>query len=338
MRFAYPRVDARTPPVLSANPGDAVKRVFGILAVVGTVLALVLWLGGGRWLVVQAARSMAEPDPVAPPPGVAVERDIVFAQTEDGPLTLDLYTPDPRPPGRLPVVVFVFGGGWFVGNKNQVQILNGPLLARRGYAVVATTYRLSDVASFPAQIHDVKATIRWVRANADRYGFDSTAIGAWGGSAGGHLVALLAATGGMVELEGDVGGDALRGHSSEVQAAVDYFGPTYLPRLAEGAGNIEWMVAGLLGGSIAERKELAVLASPAVHVSPKTAPLLIVHGENDPTVPLEQSTSFHARLQAAGADSTLHVIPDAGHGGEEFLAPEMHEQLGEFFDRHLVTP
>ncbi len=325
------------------------KRVLGTLAVIGTVLALAMWLGGGRWLMVQYARSLAEPDPIAPPPGVQVERDIVFAQTEDGPLTLDIYTPDPRPPGRLPVVVFVFGGGWFVGNKNQVQLMDGPLLARRGYAVVATSYRLSDVATFPSQIHDVKATIRWVRANADRYGFDATAIGAWGGSAGGHLVALLATTGGMAELEGDIGGDALRGHSSDVQAVVDYFGPTHLARmsgnvrsiLARMSGNvrsIEWMVEDLLDGPLAEREALAELASPELHVSPKTAPLLIVHGEKDPTVPLEQSTTFHARLQAAGADSTLHVVGGAGHGGEEFRTPEMLERVAAFFDRHLTRP
>ena len=314
------------------------KRVLGTLAVIGAVLALAMWLGGGRWLVVQYARSLAEPGPIAPPSGVEVERNIVFARTEDGPLALDIYTPDPRPPGRLPVVVFVFGGGWFVGNKDQVQLLDGPLLARRGYAVVATTYRLSDVATFPSQIHDVKATIRWVRANADRYGFDATAIGAWGGSAGGHLVALLATTGGVVELEGDVGGNALRGYSSDVQAVVDYFGPAHLPRLGTNARSLHWMIEDLLDGPISKRQALADLASPELHVSAKTAPLLIVHGDKDPTVPLEQSTSFHARLLAAGADSTLHVVAGAGHGGEKFRTPEMHERVGAFFDRHLARP
>ena len=314
------------------------KRVLATLAVIGAVLALALWLGGGRWLMRQSARSLAEPDPVPPPPGVQVERDIVFAQTAAGPLRLDIYTPDPRPSGRLPVVVFVFGGGWLVGNKNQVQLLDGALLARRGYAVVATSYRLSDVATFPSQIHDVKATIRWVRANADRYGFDATAIGAWGASAGGHLVALLATTGGMAELEGDVGGEALRGYSSDVQAVVDYFGPSHLSRLGHNAGIVEWLVEELVGGPLAEREALAELASPELHVSAKTAPLLIVHGEKDPTVPLEQSVTFQAKLQAAGADSTLHVIAGAGHGGEEFRTPEMRERVGAFFDRHLTGP
>ena len=98
------------------------KRALGALAVIAMVIVLFMWLGGWRWIMVQTAHWVAEPDPLPPPAGVVVERDIVFAETEDGPLSLDLYIPDPRPPGKLPVVVFVFGGGWFAGNKNQVQI------------------------------------------------------------------------------------------------------------------------------------------------------------------------------------------------------------------------
>jgi acetyl esterase/lipase len=315
-----------------------VKRILVIVAATFMAVALGLWLGGGRWLLVQIAHRMAEPAAVVPPPDIEVERDIVFAQTADGPLALDIYTPWDRPAGGLPVVVFVFGGGWFAGNKNQLQLLDGHLLAREGYAVVATSYRRTDLATFPAQIHDVKATIRWVRAHADEYGFDPNAIGAWGGSAGGHLVALLATTNGNAELEGDTGGEALRGHSSDVQAVVDFFGPTHLPRLRGSAPGIEWMVEGLLGGPIAERLTLAELASPELHVSPETAPLLIVHGAEDPTVPLGQSTGFQARLQQAGADSTLRVISGAGHGGDSFLAPELREEIVAFFARHLKRP
>lgn len=315
------------------------KRALQILIAMILLVAVSASMGCGRWLIVRIAQRVAEPAAVAPPSGVAVERDIVFAETKDGPLALDIYTPDPRPPGKLPVVVFVYGGGWFVGNKNQVQLLDGPLLARRGFAVVSTSYRLTDVAIFPAQIHDVKATIRWVRANAEHYGFEASAIGAWGGSAGGHLVSLLATTPGVAALEGDVGGEALRGYDSHVQAVVDYFGPADLLKFSVDPG---WMVEDLLGGPFADRRALAKLASPAHHVSrdvaTEIAPLLIVHGDRDRTVPVEQSTSFHARLASAGADSTLHVIAGAGHGGEEFVTEEMHEKIVAFFGRHLIRP
>lgn len=312
------------------------KRALAMLLTIVLLGVLAASLGAGRWLTAQLAHIVAEPAPIAPPSGVAVERDIVFAETDEGELLLDIYTPDPRPPGKLPVVVFVYGGGWLAGNKNQVQILGGPLLARRGFAVVSTSYRLSDVATFPAQIHDVKASIGWIRANAEHYGFDTNAIGAWGASAGGHLVSLLAMTPEISTLEGDVGGDALRGYSSNVQAVVDYFGPTDL--LSSGV-NLQWMVEKFLGGPIIERRALAELASPAHHIpgdsGKKIAPLLIVHGGEDKTVPVTQSTEFHTRLTAAGVDSTLHIVPGAGHGGDEFLTEHVHEMITAFFSRHL---
>lgn len=311
------------------------KRVLIILVASCVVIALGLWFGGARRLVLEIAHWRAEPGATAPPPDIEVERDIVFALTEDGPLSLDIYTPKDRPPGRLPVVVFVFGGGWFAGNKNQLQMMDGHLLAREGYAVVATSYRRTDLATFPAQIHDVKATIRWVRAHADEYGFDATAVGALGGSAGGHLVALLATTNGKAVLEGDTGGEGLRGYSSDVQAVVDFFGPAHLPRLFGASRSVDWMLEDLLGGPLAEHLALAELASPELHVSSETAPLLIVHGEEDSTVPVEQSTSFQARLRQAGADSTLHVLPGAGHGGDGFFQPELREKIIAFLARHL---
>ena len=182
----------------------------------------------------------------------------------------------------------------------------------------------------------MKATIRWVRAHADEYGLDGKAVGAWGASAGGHLVALLATTNGVDDLEGNTGGEALRGYSSDVQAVVDFFDPIHLPRL-RGATIAEWMVEDLLGGPIAERLALAELASPELHVSPATVPLLIAHGDEDPTVPLEQSTGFQARLQQSGADSTLHVIAGAGHGGDAFHTRELREKIVAFFARHLKS-
>ena len=226
-----------------------------------TFLVIALFTTGCQSLIVQLAQKKAEPEPVAPPAGVSVERDIVFAEIEDGPLTLDVFLPDPRPEGKLPVVVYVFGGGWSAGNKHQVQLVKGNALPLEGFAVVSTSYRLSQEASFPAQIHDIKATIRWVRANAERYGFDTDAIGVWGMSAGGQLVSLLATTADNAELEGTVGGNALDGYSSHVHAVVDYFGPTDFISDAENYnGDSSWMVEQYLGGPVSANEPLAELA------------------------------------------------------------------------------
>lgn len=197
--------------------------------------------------------SLAEPAKAEAPKGVRCERDIVFATTgEDGTeLLLDLFVPDedragdstPESGGRdsllygsdqggvvtaslakgapLPVVVFIFGGSWFAGNRYQVQLFEAQdWLVKRGYAVVSCEYRKSPKHVFPAQLHDVKAVVRWVRKNAQVFGLDAERIAAWGPSAGGHLATLLATTGdsGVAALEGNVGGDELAGHSSKIHA------------------------------------------------------------------------------------------------------------------------
>jgi len=316
----------------------ALLAFVAILVVGGLILVLAdgarLTQIAPQWLIIQLARQVAEPGPFDVPLDINVERDVVFAETDDGPLALDIYTPKIRPVERLPVIVFVFGGGWFAGNKYQIQRVEGHLWTRHGYAVIATSYRLSQVATFPAQIHDVKATVRWIRANANKYNFDENSIGAWGVSAGGHLVALLATTNGNAELEGDTGGPALRGYASDIQAVLDSFGVADLPSLT---GPGVWMAEMLLGGRVSERNALARLASPETHASAQTAPLLILHGDKDETVPIEQSVKFHDRLQAVKANSTLHIIAGAGHGGEEFRTPAVREMSIDFFDEHLKS-
>ena len=292
---------------------------------------------GCRSMMIFMARRISEPAATSPPVDIAVERDIVFAETPDGPLALDVYTLVDRPAAPLPVIVFVHGGGWFAGNKNQIQLGRGFELTRRGYAVVAVSYRLTDVAVFPAQIHDVKASIRWIRANASRRGFDASRIGVWGSSAGGHLVALMGVTNGSAELEGDVGGAALAGQSSDVQAVVDFFGPTQLVPKAGHEDATGWMVERLIGGTLVERRDVAVRASPATYVSASAAPILIVHGDEDEVVDPHQSTSYHALLVAAGADSTLRIVKGGGHGrGGEFSDRSLLAVVGEFFDRTLA--
>ena len=273
-----------------------------------------------------------EPKATPPPPGVSVERNIEFAQTSSGPLKLDLFKPTTASSTTaLPVVVFLFGGSWVGGNKHQHQVFNVvELLCHAGYAVVGSEYRFSvstwgyTKSPFPAQANDTKATIRWIRANAEKHGLDPKAIGVWGASAGAHLAGLL----GTVEDE-----------ASKVQAVVSYYGPTHLQNLAlEKAQKIGWLVEDLLGGKIeGERLQLAERGSPLLQVTPTSAPFLIVHGLQDDIVPVSQSETMHARLQDNGVESILIVLPDAGHGTpvSAFTSAEEQSRVVEFFNAHL---
>jgi acetyl esterase/lipase len=199
--------------------------------------------------------------------------------------------------------------------------------AAKGYAVAAINYRFSQHAIFPAQIHDCKAAVRWLRANAVKYQLDPAHFAAWGGSAGGHLVALLGTTAHVKEFEGP-GGNMEQ--SSRVQAVVDWYGPTDF--LTVGAKDTRTK---LLGGDPQQIKEKAIKASPMTYVAKDVAPFLIMHGDADKTVPIAQSETFAAALQKAGADATLVVVKGAGHGGAKFTSPESQELIERFLAKHL---
>ena len=264
------------------------------------------------------------------PEGVTLVQDLEYARVDETPLLLDLYRPT-NVEGRPPLIVWVHGGGWRAGNKERTQYV---WLAQAGYALASINYRLSNKAKFPAQIHDCKSAIRWLRANADPYGYDATRIGVAGSSAGGHLVALLGTGADVAALEGGVGGNLT--HSSRVQAVVDLFGPADLARMPDNPTRKRaGPVALLLGGHPADRPDLATLASPITHVTSDDAPFLILHGDQDRLVPVEQSRVFDARLDAAGVESALHVLEGSGHGGRGFNSAEMRTVVLQFFDRHI---
>jgi len=260
-------------------------------------------------------------------------RDLEYAVVDSVSLKLDLYLPSAPLAGPVPVVVWIHGGAWLSGDKNRTS---APEVLGPDYAVASIDYRLSPQAPFPAQIHDCKAAIRWLRAHAAEYGIDPDRIGAWGSSAGGHLAALLGTSGGVEELEGTVG-DCL-GVSSRVQAVCDFFGPIDLLTLVDPTGEIDLgtaqsPVGRLLGGPLAEHIELAKLASPAVHVDATDPPFLIVHGDADEIVPWAQSVTFHRILANAGVDASLYMVGLAGHGG---FAPSVYVPVRAFFDRVLA--
>ncbi len=266
------------------------------------------------------------------PAGVKALRDVEYARMDDKPLLLDLYLPE-HAPKPMPVIVFIHGGAWRAGDKTRCPALP---LTEKGFAAVSVNYRLTDKATFPAQIFDCKGAIRWVRANARKYRFDPERIGVWGSSAGGHLVALLGTSGGVRELEGDVGGNLE--YSSRVQAVVDFCGPSsFLLEDLKGLegtaeGKTPDAVAALLGGTVQQKPELARLASPVAHVTPDDPPFLIAHGEKDNVVPVQQARILKAALDKAGVEAILLIDPAAGHG---IGTPDILKKTMQFLESHL---
>ncbi len=268
---------------------------------------------------------------------VVISRNIEYARVGEKRLLLDIAVP--KNVQRPPLVVWVHGGGWRKGSKGNGGRIRG--LVAQGFAIASINYRLSGEAQFPAQIHDCKAAIRWLRAHAKKYGYDAKRIGAAGSSAGGHLVALLATSGGVAELEGEVGGNVDR--SSRVQAVCDLWGPTdflqldahAIPggRLVHNAANSP--EAQLIGGPIQENKEKVARANPITYVDHTDPPLLIIHGEQDAVVPVHQSELLVKACQRAGVPVQYHALAGEGHGAKGFPPEKMNALILAFFQKHL---
>ena len=266
-------------------------------------------------------------------PGIHELHDVPYVTGGTARQKLDLYLPETSTAPR-PVIAWIHGGGWEGGDKNNCPAKG---FVAHGYVVASLGYRLSQHAIYPAQIEDCKAAIRWLRAHANEYGIDPQRIGVWGASAGGHLVALLGATGNIRDF--DVGENL--GQSSKVQCVVDWFGPTDFLHYGDQPPKTEPSrppspVDKLLGGRAIEHQAEAKRASPFYFVTPESAPFLIVHGDKDPLVPLQQSQVLQAALQKAGVEAQLSVVPGAGHGGPGFSSPDEHKRMVDFFDRHLL--
>jgi acetyl esterase/lipase len=272
------------------------------------------------------------------PAGVKVERDLVFASAGGKNLKLDLYGPETSS-SDVPVVVLIYGGAWMMRNQGM-EVPKANWLAAHGYAAAVIDYRLSSEALFPAQIFDCKAAVRWLRANATKYGLDAAHIGAWGESSGGHLASLLGVTVNVPALEGDLGNT---NESSVVQAVVDFFGPTDLLLMGAHAlpgSRIDHNSASapealLIGGPVQENREKAERANPINYVTHDAPPFLIVHGEQDPLVPCNQSELLFAALKKAQVNVTFYKIAGAGHGGPAFDSGMMRAAVLAFLDTHL---
>jgi acetyl esterase/lipase len=240
--------------------------------------------------------------------------DIVYAQVNGKELKLDLYLPEKK----SPVVVYVHGGAWRSGSKDNPPIAG---LAEEGFAVASVEYRLSPVARFPAQLHDLQAAIRFLREKQAEYGYDARRMAIAGSSAGGHLAALVGVT-------------------TDVQAIVSFYGgsnlTTILGQSTPKGVAMRAPALQLLLGEVPERTpELARQASPVFHVDPRDPPLLLLHGDKDPQMPIEQSLEFQAKYKEFGLPVHLEVVPGAGHGGKEFYAPPRMRLVIDFLNKHL---
>jgi len=275
----------------------------------------------------------AQPGPPPVPAGVKAHRDLAYVENGHERQKLDLYLPE-KAEGPLPVIIWIHGGGWAAGSKDQCPPLRQGFISK-GYAVASLGYRLSSHAIFPAQIEDCKAGIRWLRAHAKDYGLDPDRFGVWGSSAGGHLVALVGTSGGVKDF--DVGGNL--DVSSGVQAVCDFYGPTDLIRFVSTPGFESHATerspeSHLLGGLATERKELAAKANPITYVDKNDPPFLIVHGDKDTTVPINQSESLFESLKKVGVSAHFHTIKGAGHG-VGFGGKNIEDMVHGFFDARL---
>ena len=267
------------------------------------------------------------------PESIEAHQDIAYADTDNPRQRLDLYLPKNRRSDKpLPVVAFIHGGGWQNGDKGGGYRQIATLIESGEYAGVSIGYRLSGEAVWPAQIHDCKAAIRWIRANAKKYNLDPDKIGVTGPSAGGHLVAMLGTSGGVAELEGTLGPH--KDVSSKVTCVVDQFGPTELLTMGGWHNNADSPESRLVGGAIQEKKDAARNASPITYASEDDPPFLFIHGTDDPAVPFDQSKRLHAALEKAEVESILVPVKEGGHGN--FGNPEVQKRMKQFFDNHLL--
>jgi len=259
-------------------------------------------------------------------------RDFVYRTVNGVAVKMDIYYPEEIDAHPLPVTVYIHGGGWTGGDKRAGEgIVDARVLLTHGFVVVSINYRLAPTYRFPAQIEDVKCAIRYLRAYAQRYHLDPERIGVFGGSAGGHLAALL---GVADEIAGFDKGEYL-GQSSRVRAVVDMFGPTNLTLLTSDPDHRRLIQQ--VFGSV----EILKQASPVTHVSKDDPPFLILHGDKDPVVPLNQSTQLYERLRTAGVPVTLVVVKNAGHGFTPVggqISPtrsDLTQLILDFFEKHL---
>ncbi len=253
---------------------------------------------------------------------------------------LDIFLPA-NPVGKAKVIVVIYGSGWRSDNAKGTGFnVVGKALLNSGFAVVSINHRSSGEAHYPAQIHDVKAAIRYIRAHAGQYGLDTSFIGITGYSSGGHLSSLCAATNGVrfarsgdveINIEGDLGN--YPDYSSRVDACVDWYGPLDMSTMADNCSGFkpERSPEGqLLGGNPADMADMCNLMNPAYFLDAQDPDFLVIHGDADKTVSVCQSINFAQKLKMYDKLYDLVIVPDGGHGPKT-MNKDTFTRMIEFF-------
>lgn len=267
----------------------------------------------------------------AEPAEIVFESGIEYANPDEEHLQVNLARPKDGQ-GPFPAVLCIHGGGFRAGKREGYDGLCKKLAAR-GYVAATATYRLAPKHPFPAAVHDVKAAVRWLRANAATYHIDPQRIGVTGGSAGGHLAQFLGVTEGVQQFEG-TGGNA--GVSSAVRCVVNVYGPSDFTKSYGKSVDAAQVLPLFLGGDLEQARHQHILASPLYWVTPQAAPTLCIHGTEDKYVAHEQAVWMVERLKAADVEAELLTMPGAGHGFKGADQERADKALFEFFDRHLL--
>lgn len=259
---------------------------------------------------------------------------------------LDLYWPA-EGNGPFPVILVIHGGAFMGGDKRDIQLT--PMLEglKRGYVIASMNYRMSGEAIFPALVQDVRAAIRWISANADKFLFDPTKIASWGGSAGGYLSLMAGVGAGIPALDDlSLGNPA---QSSQVQAVVSWFPPTDFlkmdqqlaesgfappPQFSHSSENSPESL--ILGQKITEIPALVQAANPESYIRPGLPPFFIQHGSHDDTVPYQQSLNFATKMAAIVPGKVSHeILPNARHADPAFETPQNIQKVLDFLDNAL---
>jgi acetyl esterase/lipase len=263
------------------------------------------------------------------PDDVTFERGVEFANPDNQHLQLDIARPK-KADAALPAVICIHGGGFRAGKRESYDPLC-VTLAQHGYVAATVTYRLAPQYPFPAAVYDCKASVRWLRANAAKYGIDPQKIAVWGSSAGGHLAQFLGVTNGVEMFEGTEN----PGVSSKVACVVNYYGPSDLTKSYGKSVDAAEVLPLFLGGDLTTKRREHILASPLYWVTPIAAPTISLQGTDDKYVNYEQATWLVDRLKAAMVEVEFVTLPGAGHGFKGDDAKKAEAASIAFLDKHL---